>query len=230
MIPIEEVLKWALAQNGDTYVFGAEVSANADDAAEWDCSELVEWSCRKAGVEPTMPDGAFNQWKAAEKAGSMMSVADGMNTRGALLFVGDGTGSGRDAITHVAISLGDGSTFEARGRKWGVGSWPAANRFDFAARIPGVDYGPGAGFSTTTTESRPSVPPFPGTVKRGVNGDATRQVQQRLAERGWTIEVDGEFGPATAAIVRAFQAEKGLDADGVVGPRTWDALWRSPVT
>jgi cell wall-associated NlpC family hydrolase len=67
-------------------------------------------------------------------------VNEAMHTRGALLFVGDGQGVGRDAITHVAWSLGDGTTIEARGKAWGVGCWPSANRFDFAALVPGVDY------------------------------------------------------------------------------------------
>jgi cell wall-associated NlpC family hydrolase len=138
---IEDVLLWAIAQKGDKYVFGVEVSAAAADAINWDCSELVEWSCAKAGVTPRVLDGAFNQWAQCKKARSLISIKDGMATRGALLFVGDGIGTGRDAITHVAFSLGDGTTVEARGAKWGVGCWRSARRFDFAATIPGVDYG-----------------------------------------------------------------------------------------
>lgn len=73
-------------------------------------------------------------------------------------------------------------------------------------------------------------PPFPGYCARGSVGTAVTKVQQRLKDRGWTIVVDGDFGPATDRIVRMFQGEKGLAVDGVVGPVTWDALWNSPVT
>ena len=141
MTHIEDVLLWSLAQKGDRYVFGAEVALKSDDSAEWDCSELVEWSCGKAGVAPRVLDGAFNQWAQVQNNGGLISVTEGINTRGALLFVGSGKGVGREAITHVAFSLGDGTTVEARGKKWGVGCWPATKRFNFAGRIAGVDYG-----------------------------------------------------------------------------------------
>lgn len=75
-----------------------------------------------------------------------------------------------------------------------------------------------------------AVPSFPGTVRRGSRGDAVRAVQQRLADRGWRIAVDGVYGPQTEAVVRKFQAEKGLSPDGVAGPLTWTALWTAPVT
>jgi hypothetical protein len=139
---IEDVLLYSLTQSGDKYVFGAEVPLKADDSDRWDCSELVEWSCGKAGVKPTMPDGAFYQWKHCKDRGMTIPVSRGLAIRGALLFVGDGTGIGRDAVTHVAWSLGDGTTIEARGKRWGVGSWPSASRFDFAGLVPGADYSP----------------------------------------------------------------------------------------
>lgn len=138
MTHIEDCLLFSLAQKGDKYVFGAEVKGSESD--RWDCSELVEGACRTAGLKPVMPDGAYNQWKHCLKHDKDVTVGTGVATRGALLFVGDGTGVGRDAITHVAWSLGDGTTIEARGTKWGVGVWPAAKRFDFAALVPGADY------------------------------------------------------------------------------------------
>jgi hypothetical protein len=73
-------------------------------------------------------------------------------------------------------------------------------------------------------------PAFPGYCSLGSVGAATRQTQQRLKDRGWTIDVDGEFGPGTDAIVRKYQANKGLEVDGVVGPQTWDSLWSSPIS
>src|SRR5437660_242900 len=64
----------------------------------------------------------------------------------------------------------------------------------------------------------------------GSKGDDVRTFQIRLAERGWDIPVDGVYGRDLQWIVDQFQHEKHLDNDGIVGPRTWEAAWRAPVT
>lgn len=74
-----------------------------------------------------------------------------------------------------------------------------------------------------------SAPAYPMLLKRGARGNFVRQFQQKLRDRGWNISVDGDFGPKTEAIVRQFQAEKGLGVDGIVGPRTWNAIWNAPI-
>ena len=68
-------------------------------------------------------------------------------------------------------------------------------------------------------------PAFPGTCKQGDKGAGVKAVQQRLKDLGVAIGVDGSFGPKTAQAVKGFQGKKGLKADGVVGPKTWAALW-----
>ena len=73
-------------------------------------------------------------------------------------------------------------------------------------------------------------PTFPGYCSYGSTGEATRRVQQRLADRGWHVAVDGVFGRQTDRAIRSFQAEKGLEVDGVVGPVTWSTLWTAPTT
>lgn len=76
-----------------------------------------------------------------------------------------------------------------------------------------------------------TAPPFPGRVMgNGDNGGDVAAAQDQLAHRGWTISVDGDFGPQTEDVVRSFQSEKGLTVDGLIGPDTWNALWTAPVT
>ena len=77
----------------------------------------------------------------------------------------------------------------------------------------------------------PVIPAWPGRLLRqGVDGEDVRQAQRRFGERGWRIVVDGRFGPKTDATVRAYQGEKALVVDGVIGPTTWQALWTAPIT
>jgi hypothetical protein len=55
--------------------------------------------------------------------------------------------------------------------------------------------------------------------------------QQRMRDRGWRITPDGYFGPQTAAVARAFKAEKHVgDGSGNIGRAVWNAAWTEPVT
>ena len=72
----------------------------------------------------------------------------------------------------------------------------------------------------------PRHPPYPGTpLQQGSQGEGVRMVQNRLNQLGAKLDTDGVFGPATKQAVIAFQKRKGLGADGIVGPKTWAALW-----
>lgn len=69
-------------------------------------------------------------------------------------------------------------------------------------------------------------PPYPGAaLRQGSKGESVRSVQQRLSDLGYSLGVDGNFGPGTAKAVIAFQQKQNLGNDGVVGPNTWKALW-----
>lgn len=61
-------------------------------------------------------------------------------------------------------------------------------------------------------------------LKRGSRGAAVRDLQTMLNAAGARLAVDGDFGPATDAAVRAFQKQAGLVVDGIVGPQTTTAL------
>lgn len=65
------------------------------------------------------------------------------------------------------------------------------------------------------------------TLKSGAKRIAVRGLQRRLLDAGYgtgELEIDGRFGPQTEAAVKAFQEASGLEADGIVGPLTWEAL------
>ena len=137
---VEAFVQEALGQTGDRYVFGASTSPSDPNPTTFDCSELVKWAAARQGVE--LPDGSWNQYLNAKQAGLELSVEQALQTRGALLFrfESDPAAGGRPRGAHVAISLGDGRTIEARGRRWGVGTWSAEGRFTHAALAPGLSY------------------------------------------------------------------------------------------
>jgi len=76
-----------------------------------------------------------------------------------------------------------------------------------------------------------SAPAYPGYLLSYTPGQALEnrpavaQWQAQMQQRGWSIEVDGLFGPQSDRIARQFQQEKGLAADGIVGPQTWRATF-----
>jgi hypothetical protein len=62
-------------------------------------------------------------------------------------------------------------------------------------------------------------------VSQGSSNEAVRAAQYMLHNKyGYSIAVDGIFGPATNTAVRDFQTKYGLNVDGIVGPKTWQAL------
>ncbi|HET7487871.1 MAG TPA: NlpC/P60 family protein [Acidimicrobiales bacterium] len=134
MAHIEQILSLMISQSGDPYIFGARVSRTDPDPPAFDCSELIEWACKRAGVQ--MPDGSKNQKRfCVDEGGLGIPVPEAIDTRGALLFRMTGE------PTHVVASLGNGETIEARGSKYGVGEFQVRNReWTHGARIPGVDY------------------------------------------------------------------------------------------
>lgn len=65
------------------------------------------------------------------------------------------------------------------------------------------------------------------TIRTGDAGEPVRDVQHRLVALGLRVdpgELEGSFGPMTEAAVRAFQQQRGLPSDGMVGADTWGEL------
>jgi hypothetical protein len=70
-------------------------------------------------------------------------------------------------------------------------------------------------------------PPFPGTpLLQRSRGPEVTEIQARLQQLGFDVVADGIFGSSTQQAVRDFQRKRSLPLqDGIVGPRTWEALF-----
>ena len=113
--------------------------------------------------------------------------------------------------TPIVTINGDPITVVPSGRIAGGVTMTLAWEGDVIVNVNGEDF---------QIEKPPVRPPRP-TLRRGSEGPDVRLIQQAL-----NIKIDCIFGPATEAAVRQFQREQGLVTDGVVGPRTWEALER----
>ena len=92
---------------------------------------------------------------------------------------------------------------------------------------------------TTTTTTAPPTSTAAGQCDEYVASDRAYPVQRceqgidvvitqmMLNFHGASLDTDGYFGPATEEAVRAFQANAGLEVDGLVGPDTFAALLTS---
>lgn len=68
------------------------------------------------------------------------------------------------------------------------------------------------------------------TLKLGSTGADVSTWQQLLTDAGFTTQVTGTFDAATESSTRAWQKQKGLVVDGIVGPQSWSAMTGKPVT
>ena len=66
-------------------------------------------------------------------------------------------------------------------------------------------------------------------LQKGDTGGYVQAAQALLILRGFGVGpdgADGDFGNNTRSAVLRFQAKRGLDQDGIIGPATWAALLR----
>ena len=65
------------------------------------------------------------------------------------------------------------------------------------------------------------------TLRKGDEGPDVVTLQQALAELGYLSgAADGNFGTGTQTAVKKFQQDRGLDADGIAGKMTQEALFK----
>ena len=131
---VQLFLQKLLSRRGGRYVLGASHGprewANPNQMV-FDCSGLQLWGMTQVGI-PHKGGVAATLGRGNPQIG----VSKAMSTPGAFLYRTSNPSAGTSG--HIAASLGNGKTIEARGRAYGVGSWGAAGRFEGGSIHPGL--------------------------------------------------------------------------------------------
>lgn len=151
-------------------------------------------------------------------ANSMMSkctIKTGQPKRGYWLFRISG---GR--ATHVGYMVDDLYCVHSKGRAYGVVKEKYKSSYWHKIGIPKVfaDEISGEPVSEVYTFTR--------TLKYGCKGEDVKDLKKALSDKGYVglTFTNGNFLSSTRAIVKKFQKDNGLTADGVVGQKTVEAL------
>ena len=80
--------------------------------------------------------------------------------------------------------------------------------------------------SAQTFVPTPTPSTTPAMLSSGSSGDEVKALQSRLQQLGFYSGVlDGDYGKGTRAAVKLFQAQHGLDDDGIAGQKTLEMLY-----
>ena len=193
-----------------------------------DCSGLFSWAFKQlGGYMYHGSDTMYRKYCTAKGELKNGKRTDGQPLLpGTAVFVFNGK-----KYSHVGLYIGNGTVIEAMGAKNGVTtSKITATKWTNWGELKGVDYSKEAPAPTPTPEPEPVKKP---TVKKGNRNAYVKEMQTMLRDLGYNLGicgVDGDFGTATEAALKAFQKDhdgpdgKALAIDGICGPATWWAL------
>lgn len=198
----------------------------------WDCSGLWRWAMKELGKD--IAHGSNSIYDRYCKAKG--TLAGGKRTDGKPLLPGSPVFTSNPETgkkPHIGCYEGDGNVIEAASTIKGVvrsritdKNSKGKDKWTHWGEMSGVDYEEGG---EAMTPEIPEKPADPGrkTLRKGDKGDAVRELQQLLIDRGYDLGkwgADGDFGNATEKAVKAFQKAAGLTQDGICGEKTWAAI------
>lgn len=195
----------------------------------WDCAEFASWliyqtsgilfGCTDPNARPAKADAYTGAWRTdANKRGRMVSVEEAAATPGAVLLRYPPPGK---QMGHIAISDGEGGTVEAMDQRHGVTTGRVSGRrWDTGVLVPGIAYVRNARVVPVKAPSMLYAEDAP-----NMNPEVVRRIQNALAEKGFpTRDAAGRFAEGTTDAVLDFQADRGIVADGQIGPNTAERL------
>ena len=169
----------------------------------FDCRGFTRWVLAQVGITINGA-GATSQWNDNANWASKGTIGNlPANTVCCLFKKVD------DKMNHTGLYIGGGMVIHCSGE---VKREAVSNKWTHYAIPKGIE--------GDTPVWRP-------TIRRGSTGEDVKYAQEILIRLGYdlgTYGADGKFGAKTETAVKAFQKANGLNADGIVGPLTWEAL------
>ena len=176
---------------------------------DFDCRGFTRWVLSRAGIS-LLGAGATSQWNTASNWAQKGLITELPAGQVCCLFMQNGK-----KMSHTGLHVGGGSIIHCSGE---VKRGRTTDRGWTHYGIPkGLEGG------TPVQEIKP-------TLRRGSAGEAVKQLQSMLMDRGYDLSpygADGQFGKKTEAAVRAFQWDNGLAVDGIVGMNTWSVFYKN---
>lgn len=189
-----------------------------------DCSGLFVWAFKQLGGSIYHGSNSIYDRYCSEKGKITDEIRKTM-LPGTAVFVCKASGN----KSHIGLYIGNGTVIEAQGTQAGVcTSKLNTAKWTYYGLLKDVQY------TASEAPEQPSAPKdeetpvqsLP-TLRRGNTGAYVTLLQTKLEYLGYDLGkygIDGDFGSATLAAVKAFQKDHGLESDGVVGTKTWQAL------
>lgn len=135
---------------------------------------------------------------------------------------------------HFHISIYQSKSAEDNNKSWGIGkaapSKPAPKPKPKPKPKPCSKSAPKFPYGSGHYIGRESNSKYSHSGANSKDKGNVRQWQQQMKGRGWSIGVDGYFGPQSEKVAKAFQQQIKVTVDGKVGAVTWEKSWTAPVT
>lgn len=186
--------------------------------------KVKEFACD--GADEIMIDGTVVKWlqAARNKFGAPLYITSGYRTCAHNQAVGGAKNSyhmSGMAVDHNArnkVSVMRLARFYERLGVPGIIVYPTFVHIDSRTK---KYYSSDSGKSACTT--------FHPTLRMGSKGEVVEDLQELLLRAGYSLGdcgADAIYGAATEAAVKSYQVGRLLTADGIVGPKTWAALFK----
>ena len=120
---------------------------------------------------------------------------------------------------HCGVYIGNGQVVESS-PKWKNGvqiTALSARNWLKHGKLPYVEY-------DSSKEVKDTVKIELSVLRKGSKGEEVKTLQRLLNAFGYSLDVDGSFGPLTQTALRSYQAANQLEIDGICGIRSWESL------